>query len=157
MMLADAESWGATMDPHYDSPGTLLRLLMRRRGWSAVRLAEASRGGACASSIRAYASDRSSPRLPQALALAQAMGHADGRALLEAWGYPDVAEGFGSPPSPPLVGEDPGLRARAGAPQRRNLVEYPGEPLSAAGLDIIRSVAAWIQQMEATPRRPLVP
>jgi hypothetical protein len=114
----------------HQSPGPLLALFMRRHGWSAARLAEIA-GGVSASSVRAYTAERSTPRPSQALAVANALGPQDGRKMLEAWGYADLAEGFaeewqrataafeGRPPAPPEASRPPSNRVDSG-----------GEPLS---------------------------
>ncbi len=118
-----------------DTPGARLALLMRRRGWSAPRLAELA-GGVSASSIRSYAADRSTPRPQQALAVAGALGAADGRALLDAWGYTDLADGFsaqrpeGAPvPHPPVA-------------------EAVGGPMSDPGVAVLQALASWIRHVE---------
>jgi len=131
------------------SPGEFLALLMRRRGWSAARLAEVARG-VSASSVRAYTSDATVPRPRQALAVANALGPKDGRALLEAWSFPDLAAGFYDEWRQAMTQDDTDLSAAADAYYRHNLIEYPGEPLSEPALGVIRSVIAWFQRIEAS-------
>ena len=121
--------------------------MMRRRGWSAARLAGIA-GDVSASSIRSYAADRSAPRPRQALAVAHAMGPKEGRALLEAWGYTDLAEGFYGEWREAMIGSDEAITAVADEYYRYNKVEYPGEPLSEPGLEVLRAVALWMQQVE---------
>ena len=139
------------MERDQETPGTLLALLMRRRGWSAPRLSEIA-GGVSASSIRAYLSDRTAPRPDHALALARAVGPLDGKLLLELWGYTDLAHGFYEEWR--AVGNDDRVERMTQAYYRFNHVEYAGDLLSGPGLDLVRSVAAWVQhieQMTATP------
>ena len=136
-------------DSDYATPGPLLGLFMRRRGWSAARIAEIA-GGVSASSVRAYTADRSTPRPSQALAVAKALGPQDGRRMLESWRYTDLAEGFS---------ED--LQRAASSPEGRmpavteaggNRIEYPGELLSDAGLALVRATLNWVQSMEVASR-----
>jgi hypothetical protein len=128
------------MEEKHQTPGTLLALLMRRRGLSGARLATIA-GNVSASSIRSYAADRSTPRPPQALAVAQALGAAEGRTLLDAWGYTDLADGF--------VEQWPETASAAD----QAVAEAPGGPMSDPGIAVLRAVASWIRYVEAT-RRP---
>ena len=136
-----------------ETPGSRLALLMRRRGWSAPRLA-ALAGGVSASSIRAYMADRTNPRPDHALAVARSLGPLDGKALLESWGYTDLADGFHEE-GRGAGNNDRGERTTQ-APHRFNRVEFAGDPLSDRGLDLVRSVVTWVQHIEqvtATPTR----
>jgi hypothetical protein len=139
------------MDPSTGAPGAMLALMMRRRGWSAARLAGIARG-VSASSIRSYAADRSTPRPRQALIVANALGPKEGRTLLEAWGYTDLADGFYLAWREAMIGSDERITAVADEYYRFNKVEYPGEPLSEPGLRVMRAMAAWVQHMEAGAR-----
>lgn len=143
------------MEPTHDTPGALLALHMRRRGWSAARLAGIA-GRVSASSIRAYAADRSVPRPTQALAVAGALGPREGRGMLEAWGYPDLAEGFYGSWREAMIASDEHITAVADEYYRYNKVEYSGEPLSEAGIAMIQAVANWAQHLEqvAAAERP---
>ncbi len=132
----------------HQSPGPLLALFMRRHGWSAARLAEIA-GGVSASSIRAYTADRSTPRPSQALAVAHTLGPQDGRKMLEAWGYTDLAEGFAEERQRATVGYE-GRALAAESSLRGNRIEYTGEPLSDPGLGLVRAVLAWVQSVEAS-------
>ena len=127
-----------------------LALMMRRRGWSAARLAGIA-GNVSASSVRSYAADRSVPRAQQALAVANALGRRDGCAMLEAWGYHDLAEGFAGRWADRHRGTQEQTPAAEPEYHRDNRLEYPGEPLSEPGPDFLRAVAAWIQHVEARP------
>ena len=133
----------------HQSPGPLLALLMRRRGWSAARLAEIA-GGVSASSVRAYTADRSTPRPSQALAVANAIGPQDGRKILEAWGYADLAEGFAEEWQRTTVTYEG--RPTPGTEPRGNRIEYAGEALSDPGLALVQAVRAWVQSVEAAAR-----
>ena len=135
------------MEPAHDTPGALLALHMRRRGWSAARLAGIA-GRVSASSIRAYAADHSIPRPTQALAVAGALGPREGRGMLEAWGYQDLAEGFVGRWREAMVNSDEKMTAVADEYYRYNKVEYSGEPLSEAGIAVIQAVAQWAQHLE---------
>jgi hypothetical protein len=144
------------MDPSTSSPGAMLALMMRRRGWSAPRLAGIARG-VSASSVRSYAADRSTPRPQQALLVANALGPKEGRTLLEAWGFTDLADGFYSAWREAMIVSDERITAVADEYYRFNKVEYPGEPLSEPGLRVLRAVALWMQQVEGIhdlSRRP---
>jgi len=125
--------------------------MMRRRGWSAARLAGIT-GGVSASSVRSYAADRSVPRPNQALLVANALGPKEGRTLLEAWGYTDLADGFYDTWREAMTSSDERIAAVADEYDRFNKVEYPGEPLSEPGLRVLRAMAAWAQHMEAAAR-----
>ncbi|MBP1632368.1 MAG: hypothetical protein H6Q11_656 [Acidobacteria bacterium] len=138
-----------SIDSDYTNPGPLLGLFMRRRGWSAARLAEIA-GGVSASSVRAYTADRSTPRPSQALAVARALGAQDGRRMLESWGYADLAEGFSEDQQRAANGFEG--RPAAGADPRGNRIEYVGEPLSEAGIALVRSILNWVQSIEVTAR-----
>jgi transcriptional regulator with XRE-family HTH domain len=138
------------MQPHPETPGARLALLMRRRGWSAPRLAEIA-GGVSASSIRAYVADRATPRPDHALAVATALGPVDGKDLLEAWGLHDLAEGFYEQWR--AGGDDGRLERYTRAFYRLNRLEYPGGPLSESGRDMAQAVVAWIQYVESTSSR----
>jgi transcriptional regulator with XRE-family HTH domain len=127
------------MEEQHQTPGALLALLMRRRGWSAPRLAELA-GGVSASSIRSYAADRSTPRPPQALAVAQALGAAEGRTMLDAWGYTDLADGF--------VEQWPETAPAAD----QALAEAAGGPMSDHAIVLLRAVTSWVQHVETTRR-----
>jgi hypothetical protein len=136
----------------HQSPGPLLALFMRRHGWSAARLAEIA-GGVSASSVRAYTADRSTPRPSQALAVANALGSQDGRKMLEAWGYADLAEGFTEEWQRATVGyEGRALAAAETSLRQPNLIDYSGEPLSDPGLGLVRAVLVWVQSVEASAR-----
>jgi transcriptional regulator with XRE-family HTH domain len=132
-----------------DTPGTRLALLMRRRGWSAARLAEVA-GAVSATSIRAYAADRSVPRPSQALAIATALGPVDGQALLEAWGLHDLAHAFYQKWREENVATDESIRRRASLLYGPNRIEYPGEPVSEAGRQLAQAVLAWVQHLEGS-------
>lgn len=134
-----------------ESPGALLALFMRRRGWSAARLAEIA-GGVSASSVRAYTADRSTPRPTQALAVAHALGAQDGRRLLEAWAYHDLAEGFSEDRQRATAGHEGRALPPAETPPRGNRIEYSGEPLSDPGLGLVHAGLRWIQSLEAAAR-----
>jgi transcriptional regulator with XRE-family HTH domain len=139
-----------------ETPGARLALLMRRRGWSAPRLAELA-GGVSASSIRAYMADRTVPRPAQALALANGLGAVDGKALLEAWGYTDLAEGFYTQWREDVFPDDVHIAQRSEMMNRYNRIEYPGETLSDSGIKVVEALVSWIQHIEAaadTPGRP---
>lgn len=138
-------------DYQHESPGALLALFMRRRGWSAARLAETA-GGVSASSVRAYTADRSTPRPAQALAVANALGPQDGRQLLEAWAYNDLAEGFSEEWQ--RLGTEHDLRpfSTAEASLRGNRIDYSGEPLSEPGLGLVLAVLRWVQSVETAAR-----
>jgi hypothetical protein len=138
-----------SIDSNHTSPGPLLGLFMRRRGWSAARLAEIA-GGVSASSVRAYTADRSTPRPSQALAVARALGAQDGRRMLESWGYADLAEGFSEDRQRAVNGFEG--RPAAGTEPRGNRIEYVGEPLSDAGIALVRSILNWVQSIEVTAR-----
>jgi hypothetical protein len=138
-----------SLDTNHDSPGRLLGLLMRRRGWSAARLAEIA-GGVSASSVRAYTADRSTPRPSQALAVANALGPQDGRRVLETWGYADLAEGF-SEDWQRATSAFEGRPPVSGQP-RGNRIEYAGDPLSDSGLSLVRAILSWVQSIEAATR-----
>ena len=133
------------------SPGPLLAFFMRRHGWSAARLDEIA-GGLSASSVRAYTADRSTHRLTQALAVANALGPQDGRRMLEVWGYHDLADGFTERWQRATVGFEVPTPADAPATLRGNRIEYPGEPLSDPGLGLVRAVLIWVQSIEAATR-----
>jgi len=137
------------------TPGGLLSLFMRRRGWSAARLSEVARG-VSASSVRAYTADTTVPRPRQALAVANVLGPRDGRTLLEAWGYPDLAEGFVDTWRRSMTGDEQDLRSVADVYYRYNKIEYLGEPLSEASLGVAQAILAWLQHLEAS-RRPEPP
>lgn len=139
------------MSTEHQSPGPLLALFMRRHGWSAARLAEIA-GGVSASSVRAYTADRSTPRPSQALAVAKALGPQDGRMVLEAWGYADLAEGFSEEWQRAAIGYEGRALAAAESSLRGNRIEYPGEPISDPGLGLVRAVLAWVQSVEASAR-----
>lgn len=139
------------MEPIPDSPGAQLALMMRRRGWSPARLAGIA-GSVSASSIRAYTADRSVPRPRQALAVADALGPRDGRTLLQAWGYTDLAEGFYGAWREAMIASDERITAVADEYYRYSKVEYPGEPLSEPGLEVLRTIAAWMQHIEGLGR-----
>lgn len=134
------------MEAPTDSPGARLALLMRRRGWSAPRLAGMA-GGVSASSIRAYVADRTTPRPGHALALANSLGPADGKGLLEAWGFNDLAEGFHQQWEAGRAEERLAVPV-AQAAARLNRVEPPGEPLSNPAAEVVRAVAVWLQHLE---------
>ncbi len=138
-----------TSDP--ETPGARLALLMRRRGWSAPRLAEVA-GKVSASSIRAYMADRTNPRPDHALALARSLGPLDGKALLEAWGYTDLAHGFYEEWT--AVGTEERVQRITEAFYRYNRIEYPGEILSDPGIKVVEELIAWIQHIEATAEAP---
>jgi len=135
----------------HESAGALLALFMRRRGWSAARLAEIA-GGVSASSVRAYTADRSTPRPTQALAVANVLGAQDGRRMLEAWAYHDLAEGFSEEWERSASAPEGRPLASAEAPFRANRIEYAGEPLSNPGLRLVQAVLHWVQSLEATAR-----
>ena len=137
------------------SPGGLLAHYMRRRGWSAARLAEIA-GGVSASSVRAYTADRSTPRPTQALAVANALGQQDGRKMLEAWGYYDLADGF-SEDWEKTAGHETKMFAASESALRGNRFEYAGEPLSHPGLALVRAVLEWVQSVEAAYRSRQLP
>jgi hypothetical protein len=137
-------------DNQHESPGALLALFMRRRGWSAARLAEIA-GGVSASSVRAYTADRSTPRPTQALAVAKVLGPEDGRTMLESWGYTDLAEGFSAEWRRATV-EEGWTPATAESSFRGNRVDYAGAPLSDPGLGLVRAVLEWVQAVEASAR-----
>ena len=139
------------MDPAQDTPGALLALHMRRRGWSAARLAEIA-GGVSASSVRAYTADRSTPRPSQALAVAHALGQQDGRKMLEAWGYYDLADGFSEDWEKVAAGHETKAFAASEAALHGNRFEYSGEPLSSPGLALVRAVLEWVQSVEGSSR-----
>lgn len=141
------------MGPSDTTPGALLALLLRRRGWSAPRLAEIARG-VSASSVRAYLADRTVPRPDHALALATALGPADGKMLLQAWGHTDLAEGFCEQW---CAGEGAEPTARPTSPQRLNRIEYAGEPLSEPGVAVVQAVMAWVQHVEAAKAPATLP
>jgi hypothetical protein len=139
-----------------ETPGAKLALQMRRRGWSAPRLAEVA-GGVSASSIRAYMADRTVPRPSQALALANGLGAVDGKALLEAWGYTDLAEGFYTQWRDDVFPDDDHIAHRSDMMNRFNRIEYPGETLSDPGIQVVEALITWIQHIEAAaaiPGRP---
>ena len=129
------------------TPGAHLALPMRRRGWSAPRLAELA-GGVSASSIRAYMADRTIPRPDHALALARSLGPLDGKELLEGWGYMDLAHGFYEEWA--AAGTDERVQRMTEAYYRFNRIEYPGEPLSDPGIKVVEALVSWIQYIEAT-------
>ena len=135
------------------TPGTLLGLFMRRRGWSAPRLAEVA-GGVSASSIRAYLADRTTPRPGHALALARALGPLDGKALLEAWEHPDLAEGFGEEWR--AGSTDERVKRMTEAYYRFNRVEYQGEPLPEPAIAVVQALIEWLQRVQrsAQPTKP---
>lgn len=135
------------------SPGGLLAHYMRRHGWSAARLAEIA-GGVSASSVRAYTADRSTPRPTQALAVARALGAQDGRRMLEAWGYHDLADGFSEDWERAAAGPDTRAFA-AEASLHSHRLEYSGEPLSSPGLGLVRAVLEWVQSVESAARSHL--
>jgi hypothetical protein len=121
------------------TPGALLALLMRRRGLSAARLAAiASR--VSASSIRSYAADRSTPRPQQALAVARALGATEGRTLLDAWGYTDLADGFVEGWQEPAAAMD------------QAAAEAALGPMSDHSIVLLRAVTTWVRHVEATHR-----
>jgi hypothetical protein len=130
-----------------ETAGARLALMMRRRGWSAPRLAELT-GGVSASSIRAYLADRTVPRPSQALAVANGLGPVDGKTLLEAWGFTDLAEGFHAKWREGVLADDDGSARRSDLLYRFNHIEYPGETLSDAGQELARAVVAWVQHLE---------
>jgi hypothetical protein len=136
-------------DSDYATSGPLLGLFMRRRGWSAARLAEIA-GGVSASSVRAYTTDQSTPRPSQALAVANALGPQDGRRMLEGWGYTDLAEGFSQDRQ--RAASSPEGRASAVTETGGNRIEYLGESLSDAGLALVRATLNWVQSMEVANR-----
>jgi hypothetical protein len=139
-----------------ETPGAKLALQMRRRGWSAPRLAELA-GGVSASSIRAYVADRTVPRPSQALALANGLGAVDGKALLEAWGYTDLAEGFYTHWREDVFPDDDHIAHRSEMMNRFSRIEYPGAILSDPGREVVEALITWIQHIEAaaeTPGRP---
>ena len=140
------------MEAQTDSPGARLALLMRRRGWSAPRLAGMA-GGVSASSIRAYVADRTTPRPSHALALANALGPADGKGLLVAWGFNDLAEGFHGQWGAGRTEERLAVPV-AQAVARLNRVEPPDEPLSGPAAEVVRALAAWMQHLEQGPAAP---
>ncbi len=127
------------MAEQHQTPGALLALLMRRRGLSAARLA-AIAGNVSASSLRSYAADRSTPRPQQALAVARALGANEGRTLLDAWGYTDLADGF--------VEQWP----EAALPTDQAAAAAVGGLMSDPGIAVLRAVASWIRYVEATRR-----
>jgi hypothetical protein len=133
------------------SPGGLLAHYMRRHGWSAARLAEIA-GGVSASSVRAYTADRSTPRPTQALAVANALGSQDGRKMLEAWGYYDLAAGFSEDWEKAAAGHEAKGFAATESALRGNGLDYSGEPLSSPGLALVRAVLEWVQSVEGTSR-----
>ena len=133
------------------SPGGLLAHYMRRHGWSAARLAEIA-GGVSASSVRAYTADRSTPRPSQALAVAHALGQQDGRKMLEAWGYYDLADGFSEDMEKVTAGFEGKVFAANESALRGNRLEYSGEPLSSPGLALVRAVLEWVQSVEGSSR-----
>lgn len=135
----------------HQGAGTLLGLVLRRRGWSPARLADIAKD-VSASSVRSYIAGRSLPRQRQALAVAHALGPKEGRLLLQAWGYDDLAEGFYGEWREAMISSDDRITAVADEYYRFNKVEYPGEPLSEPGLQLLRAIAAWVQQMEARDR-----
>jgi transcriptional regulator with XRE-family HTH domain len=140
-----------------ETPGARLALQMRRRGWSAPRLAEVA-GGVSASSIRAYMADRTVPRPSQALALADGLGAVDGKALLEAWGYTDLAEGFYTQWREAVFPDDASIASRSEMMNRYNRIEYPGETLSDSAIQVVEALVSWMQHIEAaaeTPGRPV--
>lgn len=124
---------------------------MRRRGWSAPRLAEVA-GGVSPSSIRAYLADRTAPRPAQALAIALALGPSDGKALLESWGHTDLASGFDRETHPART--ESAVRVSGAHHRRHNRLEYSGEPLSGAGTDVAHALIRWIQHIEAPTGLP---
>jgi len=138
-------------DNHHESPGALLALFMRRRGWSAARLAEIA-GGVSASSVRAYTADRSTPRPTQALAVARVLGEQDGRRLLEAWSYHDLAEGFSEEWQRATAAHEGHALSVADTAFRGNRIDYSGEPLSDPGLGLVHAVLLWVQSLEAAAR-----
>ena len=140
------------MEAQTDSPGAMLALLMRRRGWSAPRLAGMT-GGVSASSIRAYVANRTTPRPSHALALAGALGPADGKGLLEAWGFNDLAESFHEQWGAGRAEERLAVPL-AQAAARLNGVEPPAEPLSGPAAEVVRAMAAWLQHIEQGPAAP---
>jgi len=137
------------------TPGGMLSLFMRRRGWSAARLAEVARG-VSASSVRAYTADRTVPRARQALAIATALGPRDGRTQLEAWGFTDLAVGLVDTWRQTMTADEEGIRSVADVYYRYNKIEYLGEPLSEASLGVAQAILAWLQHLEAS-RRPEPP
>jgi hypothetical protein len=138
------------------SPGDLLAHYMRRRGWSAARLAEIA-GGVSASSVRAYTADRSTPRPTQALAVANALSQQDGRKMLEVWGYYDLADGFSEDWERAAAGHETKTFAASESALRGNRFEYAGEPLSSPGLALVRAVLEWVQSVEAVYRSRQLP
>lgn len=92
------------------------------------------------------------PGPPQALIAANSLGPKEGRALLEAWGHEDLADGFYSAWRREMVPSDERLIALADEYYRFNKVEYPGEPLSEPGRRVLQAMAAWVQHMEARSR-----
>jgi hypothetical protein len=141
------------MEPSNPTPGALLSLLMRRRGWSAARVAEVAQG-VSASSVRAYTADRVVPRVRQALAVANVLGPRDGRMLLEAWGFNDLAEGFVEQWRRAMTGDDSQMKAVGDVYYRYNKIEYLGEPLSEAALHVAQSMIAWLQTAETAAAVP---
>jgi hypothetical protein len=127
------------MEETPQTPGALLALVMRRRGLSATRLA-AIAGKVSASSIRSYAVDRSTPRPQQALAVARALGAHEGRTLLDAWGYTDLADGFA---------ED---WQQAAAPTDPAAAEAALGSMSDHSIVLLRAVTTWVRHVEATSR-----
>lgn len=138
------------------SPGGLLAHYMRRHGWSAARLADIA-GGVSASSVRAYTADRSTPRPTQALAVANALGEQDGRKMLEAWGYYDLADGFSEDWDKAASGYETKTFAASEAALRGNRFEYSGDPLSSPGLALVRAVLEWVQSVEGGSRNQPTP
>lgn len=136
-------------DDHLQNPGALLALFMRRRGWSAARLAEIA-GSVSASSVRAYTAGRSTPRPTQALAVGNALGQQDGRRLLEAWGYTDLAEGFSEEWERAGAAHDTPAFSSAEATLRANRIDYSGEPLSEPAVGLVMAVLRWVQAVEAS-------
>ena len=141
------------MTKDQETPGARLALLMRRRGWSAPRLAELT-GGVSASSIRAYMADRTVPRPSQALAVANGLGPVDGKTLLEAWGFTDLAEGFYTKWREDVLPDDDHIAQRSDVLYRFNHIEYPGETLSDPGQELARALLAWIQHLEQSVANP---
>jgi hypothetical protein len=128
------------MEETPQTPGALLALIMRRRGLSAARLATIA-GKVSASSIRSYAADRSIPRPQQALAVARASGPHEGRTLLDAWGYTDLADGFA---------ED--WHETAAAATHHAAAEAALGSMSDHSIVLLRAVTSWVRYVEATRR-----